>query len=766
MKDKCDEIYFIFLNKTHTFSIGLISLNWITIHKLWYYVCEYMKSLLKLLLLFQVVAQAGVGIDNPIMFVTQFPVAQDFTTIGSTFGNHLASIQSVGRGGDLYIRYADGTLRNLTREAGFGNAGDQRAGAIAVRDPTVHWDGTKALFSMVIGAPTEQFEVNEYYWQMYEISGFGLGQTVVITKVANQATNYNNITPIYGSDGHIIFTSDMPRTKNRFNYPQHDEYESSPTNTGLWKLDVNTGISSLLQHSPSGSFSPFIGSGGRLIFTRWDHLQRDQQASPVNNFDNFNYSNENPGAIPIDTRLEVFPEPRPEEVDLLAGTNLEGLRFNHFFPWELNQDGTEEETLNHVGRHEFFNFFNRAINDDTNVVAFSSGNTNDILNTFMLHEDPNQAGRFLAIEAPEFATHSSGMIIAFSLPHGDLRPDLVSVDFLTHPSTRDFVVVGNTPDPEHVGLFRDPIILTNSTIIASHTAANRQTPNGVFVDDLYDFKIKSLNDNLAGDLVPTSNLMTLGNVNLTFFDPDNLITYNGPLWELQATEVVVSTQPEMTVESIATPELDIFAEENVNQADFRNYLKEKNLAVVVMRDITTRDEADRQQPFNLRVANSNPVHETIGVNTGTVYEISHMQFFQADQIRGSGLNNIPIDPGQRVLAQYLHDENAVNSNIPFAGAPVGSVEIFPDGSVSAFVPARRAMAWQSLDLAETPIVRERYWITFQPGEIRACGGCHGVNNLDQAGQLLNTQKAQAFRALLQHWKQNLSPTIFANGFEE
>ena len=37
-----------------------------------------------------------------------------------------------------------------------------------------------------------------------------------------------------------------------------------------------------------------------------------------------------------------------------------GLRLNHFFPWMINQDGSGEETLNHVGRHELFGYFNRS----------------------------------------------------------------------------------------------------------------------------------------------------------------------------------------------------------------------------------------------------------------------------------------------------------------------------------------------------------------------------------------------------------------------
>ena len=34
----------------------------------------------------------------------------------------------------------------------------------------------------------------------------------------------------------------------------------------------------LLDHAPSGDFKPTVDSFGRVIFTRWDHLQRDQQA--------------------------------------------------------------------------------------------------------------------------------------------------------------------------------------------------------------------------------------------------------------------------------------------------------------------------------------------------------------------------------------------------------------------------------------------------------------------------------------------------------
>ncbi len=701
--------------------------------------------------------------NHPIMFVTQFPIANDFATIGSTFANHSASMNTVGRGGDLYIRYPDGQLRNLTREAGFGQVGLQTGDGIAVRDPAVHWSGQKALFSMVIGAP-QQYQYNDYYWQIYEVTGLGQGETVVITRIAEQPDNYNNITPIYGSDDAIIFTSDMPRSKNRFNYPQYDEYESTPTNTGLWRL--KDGQVSLLQHAPSGSFNPMIDSFGRVVFTRWDHLQRDQQASPVNVNGAFNYSSELPGATTINSVAEVFPEPRPAESALLQGTNLVGHRLNHFFPWQLNQDGTEEETLNHVGRHEFHSYFAQSFNDDPDVVEFILGqnrpNQNSILNTMHLTEDPNQPGLFLAIDAPEFQTHSGGQLVSFALPVG-ADPSLVTVNYMSHESTGNVVADGDTPPAEHVGFFREPLVLNDGQILAVHTAETRRAGNDGSTanpNPRYDFTIKSLSQNQAGDWVPAERITNLGSVNVSYYDPDVLVTYNGPLWELSPVEVVARTAPPYTTEVLLNPEAQVFAEENVDVAAFKAFLKTYNLALAVMRDVTTRDELDVQQPYNLKVTGS--AHQTTG-NNGQLYEVSHMQFFQGDQIRGYGGVDNPR-PGQRVLAQYQHDPLAARYNIPFNAAPPGSAEVYPDGSVAFLVPARRAMSWQSLAPGGEAVVRERYWISFQPGEIRACGGCHGVNQVDQAGQSAAIQKPEALRQLLRHWQVTFQDLIFENGF--
>jgi hypothetical protein len=75
-----------------------------------------------------------------------------------------------------------------------------------------------------------------------------------------------------------------------------------------------------------------------------------------------------------------------------------------------------------------------------------------------------------------------------------------------------------------------------------------------------------------------------------------------------------------------------------------------------------------------------------------------------------------------------------------------------DGSVAAFVPARRALSWQLTSPDGTPVVRERYWITMQPGEIRECTSCHGINTRDQANQLAPANQPEALRQLLTYWK--------------
>lgn len=691
----------------------------------------------------------------PILFVTQVPVSGDFTAITATFGNHNPSMQQAPRGGDLWIRYPDGTLKNLTKAAGFGMEGMQLDQAIAVRDPSVHWDGQKAICSMVIGAPMQQFQVKDFVWQLYEITGLGKNQTPVITKVPNQPPDYNNVSPLYGTDDRILFTSDRPRSGERHLHPQHDEYESTAVVSGLWSLNSSNGDLFLLNHAPSGNFTPIVDSFGRVVFTQWDHLKRDQQAdadkygSGTNG--TFTWVSEAANAQKNATLIgsEVFPEPRVDQE--VAGTNMNKHDFNQFSPWTILEDGTESETLNHLGRHELHSYLPSSLNDDQNVIEFfgqlTRFNQNAITNLFQIKEDPLKPGRYYGVDATEFGTRAAGQIVSLDSPPSQ-NADQIAVTYVTHRDTSGFNEDNQPPAPNHSGHYRDPLPLSDGTLIAAHTAETRaEGPTGNPNPSRYDFRLKTTKV-LPNGFRGANQPLTAGlNKTISYWDPDKKLTYSGNLWELQPVEVKPRTRPAKLTLALPSPEQQVMQQLGIDLAALRAYLVQNDLALAVTRNVTTRDDFDKQQPFNLRVPGG---VQHVGTN-GKIYDVQHLQFFQADQVRGIGGINNPR-PGRRVLARALHDNGALASNKPNPTGPAGSVKIAADGSAAAFVPARRARSWQLTDPQGTPVVRERYWVTFQPGEVRVCTSCHGINEKDQAGQTAPTNQPLALLELLQYWK--------------
>lgn len=685
--------------------------------------------------------------DHPILFVTQVPVG-NFGTVTSAFGNHVASVQQAPRGGDLVLRYPDGSLRFLTREAGYGEDGQQGANAIAVREPTVHWSGEKAVFSMVVGAPTQRYQVKPFHWQIYEVTGLAPGQTAAIRRIAGQPAGFNNVSPIYATDGRILFTSDRPPSGAAHHYPQLDEYESSPTVAGIYGLDEATGALTLLEHAPSGAFSLSIDRFGRVVFTKWDHLQRDQQGDAPGTaaaYRAYTYASEAAGA-PTTTDLagaEVFPEPRTQNDPAYAPSTARH-SFNHFFPWEMNEDGTGEETLNHIGRHELGgSYTDGSVVGDPNLTYHvpESLHANRLrLNgsAGLLHfrEDPTRPGDFLATYAQEFGTASGGTLMRLT-GAPNVNADAMVLTAVT-PTGADAQV------PQDTGYFRNPLPMADGTLVAVHTAATGQIANLGSTEApswSYAFRLKVLAR--QGDFWAPAATLTPGIVKrVTMWTPDVLATFDGPLWELDPVEVVARPVPTPRRAVLPSVEAGIFAQVGVDPAAFQASLRSQDLALVVARDVTQRDRADRQQPFNLRVPGGTA---SIGA-AGAVYDVAYLQVFQADALRGYG---DPAQPrGRRLLARPMHAPGVSQAQ----GAPPGAVKIAPDGSVAALVPARRALSWQLTDGAGAGVVRERNWISFQAGEIRVCTSCHGVNTLSQTGEPAPEQPPEALRALLAQWK--------------
>lgn len=717
-----------------------------------------------LLLLTQLTTPCLAAINNPIVFVTQVPIPGDFCALTSTFCNQQGDIDSSGRGGDLWIRYPDGSLKNLTQAAGLGQTGLQGNRSIAVRDPSVHWDGTKVIFSMVIGAPAH-FQVKRFNWQLYEITGLGKNDTPVITKVAKQPATYNNVSPTYGTDDSIIFASDRPRGGAAHLYPQLDEYEEAPTVSGLWSLKPSTGALTMLTHAPSGDFSPMVDSFGRVVFTRWDHLQQDQQAAADRaggDYGTFNYSNESATAKILNSRTEVFPEPIRRDTISLAGTNLTGHSFNQFFPWQINEDGTEMETVNHIGRHELGGSFVDAVFTDDPDLTFqiNSLNQNKISNFFQIKQDPTNPNFFIGINAPEFGTHASGQIVRLTNVDPVHNADEMRIDYLTDVSTFSTVGDNETPPPADSGHYRDPAVLSDGTLIAAHTAETRQDKDegttsadnaNSFPKSRYTFRLRTLKQLPNGTWTADQPLTAGITKDISYFSPDTLRHYSTALWELQPVEVKARPRPARRVASLGAPEQQILQQEGVSEASLRQFLASKGLALAIMRNVTQRDHSDKQQPYNLAVAGS--ATQTLG-NAGKLYEVAHFQAFQADQIRGlfGCCGSTTPKDGRRVLAEPLH---SVTANPPLsAGAPKGSVKIASDGSVAMLLPTRRALSWQITDPASKFVVRERNWLTLQPGEIRTCPACHAPNTADQAGHPAVTNPPEALRQLLVFLKAN------------
>lgn len=718
------------------------------------------------------IANGGVDlkIAHPILFATQVPVMGDNSRVGA-FANHKTGAGEVPRGGDLWIRYPNGKLRNLTWEAGFGSErsdGYQDHRGIAVREPEVHWSGAKAIFSMVVGSPTASghpqgaVECRDgFRWQLYEITGLGINDTVQITRVPHQPAEYNNLSPVYAADGRILFTTDKPVSGAAHLYPNLDEYESAETVSGIWSLNPATGALNILNHSPSGLFSPTIDSFGRVVFNRWDHLQRDQQ-NDVGDKGAKTFASEASNSALLASNEETFPERRTEaDIYPTPYGPAHGHRFNLFTPWMMNQDGTDEETLNHIGRHELnYGFLAKTFQDGA-MHDHDDGhraNRRQVFGAdgglFNLREDPTTPGTFYGIIAREFSQFNTNQIIKINA-----APTVNANQMAVTDVTQRHEPL-NEKDPGDVsplGRFRNPLPLQSGGLVATYLPAVNGQRETIY-NSSWRLQLLAKNAGIYAGGAQALNLTPGAGIvkSVKNFNPGNFgvpFVHNGPLWEMEAVEVVARTPVNKTEHAVEGPEQMMFDQAGVNVGAFKDWLKSNNLALIVTRDATSRDKGDRQQPFNLKVPGGK---ETLSVThppngtTSKTYPISHLQIFQGDQVRAYS----NFVQGRRTLARPVHDAKATQLNNLVNGAgPTGGVKIGADGSIAAVVPARRAMTWQTVDPQGIPIVRERVWVTFQPGEVRVCATCHGINERNQANAVGTPQTPpQALKDLLLAWK--------------
>ncbi|HEY6226084.1 MAG TPA: hypothetical protein VI282_03070, partial [Verrucomicrobiae bacterium] len=537
-------------------------------------------------------AKSATTLANPIVFVTQPPIAHElngavsntFLSVVTIFGNHLADTAHAGRGGDLWLMLPNQGLVNLTKSAGLGASGVQHGVGIDVRDPAIHWDGKKVLFSMVVGAPTSASDTTQFHWQLYEVVNLdaviaNTNTTPQIVKVPNQPANCNNVTPCYATDGRIIFMSDKPYNGL---HSALDEYKGHPAVSGTYSLDPATGDLKMLQHTPSGAFNPFIDSFGRLILTRWDHLSQDPMAADDRlgkaNNGSFNFLDETISALTQSTNIiETFPEPRSFDTNYTAQLGVNGNSFNLFFPWALDQDGGNEEVLNHVGRHELQTAMTKSFTADTNLVTFSnlvtransgviSANTNPLAAFFQISEDPRTNGLYWGVQAGDISifggTHAAGQIL--TLTGGpNVNPMNMVVTGITAPPAPN--QLGNP-----LGLYRNPLPMSDGALVAAYTPDNTSISFGVDTNmgtatlptSQYKFRLMTLS---KGSTYWTTNQYLTAGISKTaiYYEGALLVTNTAVQWELQPVEVRSRPIPTPMKSSVGPIEAQVFADVGV-----------------------------------------------------------------------------------------------------------------------------------------------------------------------------------------------------------
>ena len=300
----------------------------------------------------------------------------------------------------------------------------------------------------------------------------------------------------------------------------------------------------------------------------------------------------------------------------------------------MNQDGSDEEILNHIGRHDLKQSFNRSFTNDTNLIDFNattSGRANQkpIDNLFEIREDPTTPGRYIGIDGVEFSMHHSGQIVAVNAASGAppaLRnANAVTVTYLTDRQTATPYFTGASY-PFNIGHFRDPLPLSDGSLVAAFSATPGvesatgplPLPPASYHFSLYT--LQSVAQNGGTEFVPAAQPLVVGGISKNGIkynyksniagQPDGTVNYSGALWELQPVEVVARSVPPNTAQAplAGTPEQTVFDTYNsahptsqITVADMQQFLRAQNLALVVIRNATSRDRADQQQPYDLSV---------------------------------------------------------------------------------------------------------------------------------------------------------------------
>ncbi len=160
---------------------------------------------------------------------------------------------------------------------------DPRGG---VRDPQVHYDGRKILFSYRRGG--------QPFYHLYEFH-LSTGRLVQLTDGP-----FDDIEPTYLPDGGIMFCSSRcNRMVNCWRTPVANLYRCNDDGTDVFVISTN------IEHDNT----PWVLPDGRILYMRWEYVDRSQldfhhlwTANPDGTYQTVFFGNQNPGNSMLDAK--------------------------------------------------------------------------------------------------------------------------------------------------------------------------------------------------------------------------------------------------------------------------------------------------------------------------------------------------------------------------------------------------------------------------------------------------------------------------------
>ncbi|MDP6468067.1 MAG: hypothetical protein QF918_10025 [Pirellulaceae bacterium] len=136
-------------------------------------------------------------------------------------------------------------------------------------------------------------------------------------------------------------------------------------------------------------------------------------------------------------------------------------------------------------------------------------------------------------------------------------------------------------------------------------------------------------------------------------------------------------------------------------------------------------------------------HRPPAIASGVRYGESEGTVYLADVYRGPGLKGVRRGEVKALrIVEMINRPTGTRHWAGMDGTPpmglnsswdakrvVGTVPVGDDGSALFTVPAEKAIYFQPLDSDGRALQWMRSWVTMQPGEVRACVGCHDKNTV-------------------------------------